>query len=465
MKRFYSIFLAIALTVSAFAFAIAAESDLLIASNPNQGISFSDVDRETETGKAIYKLAEAGILVGDGDGTFRPNDPITRAELSKIVNAIFGYTQPADTGFTDMTEQDWYYSYVLVAKQAGYIVGFHDGTFRGNDFVSREQACTILCRVGGLWDLPFTVAITDPVSDWALPYVNKVLANAQMFLEEGNTFRATENITRAEFSVVFANFLKETTVPTASPSTSTKPVGGGNVIGGGNSGNGGGTTTKKPTTSAAPTTSTEPTATSTATTQPTNSPSASTQPTTTTTPTTPTTPTTTVAPTATVTPTTTVAPTTTVKPTTTVAPTTTVKPTTTVAPTTTVKPTTTVAPTTTVKPTTTPNYAVINYDVVTNLRICSLDLENNIDNFRGANAYEMLWIIKDCIDDAIAKSNSNIIDADFLREEYGDSEIPAAKRYYNAIQQDPEQNAWFNEDLGLLHAATINWLANEFGLI
>lgn len=202
MKKILSVVLAILLAISITP--VLAEDVLLISANPK--IIFSDVEANTEEGKAIYKLAEAGIILGDGDGTFRPDDPITRAELSKIVNMIFSYTDMDETGFNDVTAADWYYDYVLVAKKAGYIVGFQDGSFRGEENVSREQACTILCRVASLYDINLNFEITDEISDWAVPYVQKVLANAQMNLEEGNTFRATENITRAEFSVVFANY-------------------------------------------------------------------------------------------------------------------------------------------------------------------------------------------------------------------------------------------------------------------
>lgn len=221
MKRIFCIILTIALTVASLALPVEAET-LLNASNTTT-VNFSDVDRATIQGQAIYKLAEAGILLGDGDGKFRPYDPITRGELSKIVNAIFGYTEKAESGFADMDGDEWFYPYVLVAKKAGYIIGYDDGTFRADDLVSREQACVILCRVAGLYDLGVTFTITDPVAEWAMPYVQMVLGNGLMSLEAENTFRATQNITREEFCIVFANFLK--TPPTTTPPTPSVSIG------------------------------------------------------------------------------------------------------------------------------------------------------------------------------------------------------------------------------------------------
>lgn len=171
--------------------------------------AFKDVDANSISGQSIYKLVNAGILNGYTDGTFRPNNPITRAELCKIVNLVFNYTEADKENFTDVGTNDWFYSYVAIAKRAGYITGHGDGTFKGNDYLTREQACAIITRVTKLFDLPMTETITDTVSDWAVPYVNKVVANRLMALEAGGKFRATENITRGELTSVMALFVDD----------------------------------------------------------------------------------------------------------------------------------------------------------------------------------------------------------------------------------------------------------------
>ena len=98
-------------------------------------ITFSDVDANTATGANIYKLVNAGILNGYEDGTFRPNNNLTRAELCKIVNLVFNYTEAEELSFSDMSKNDWFYNYVAIAKKAGYITGHADGTFKGNDYI------------------------------------------------------------------------------------------------------------------------------------------------------------------------------------------------------------------------------------------------------------------------------------------------------------------------------------------
>ncbi|MBQ4515853.1 MAG: S-layer homology domain-containing protein [Clostridia bacterium] len=107
-------------------------------------ISFSDVSASTQDGAAIYKLAEKGIINGNPDGTFAPESFVTRAQLCKMVNNIWGFTEMATEGFSDVTKDKWYYSYVLIGKKAGYINGYDDGTFKGDNFVTREQASAII---------------------------------------------------------------------------------------------------------------------------------------------------------------------------------------------------------------------------------------------------------------------------------------------------------------------------------
>jgi len=166
---------------------------------------FVDIVKGSDLETAVKKLVETGIVHGYGDGTFRPSGTLSRAEFCKMVNKLFGYTELDTTGFSDVKPEDWYYNDVLIAKKQGYIMGFEDATFRGDSKVTREQVCTILNRIFGLYTL-FDIQITDTVSDWALSSVKAVVSNGFMNLEPGNTFRATQDMTRQEFATVFVLF-------------------------------------------------------------------------------------------------------------------------------------------------------------------------------------------------------------------------------------------------------------------
>lgn len=244
MKRLISLLLCIMLVLPSI-YVLADE--LAVTSNAQTAVAFTDVDAKTTQGEAIYKLVKNNILVGYGDGTFKPNGFVTRAELVKMVNLVFGYTESDTIGFPDVKNDDWFYPYTLIAKKAGYITGYEDGTFRGTNNLTRQEACVIITRVADLYDILFMENISDEVALWALPYIRKVLSNRLMTLEEGNKFRATENITRGELALVLSHFVKDvpdTPVTPTTPSAPTTPGGTVNTNGGGGGGGGGGATTK-----------------------------------------------------------------------------------------------------------------------------------------------------------------------------------------------------------------------------
>lgn len=170
---------------------------------------FYDLPRDnSEKSQAVYKLADAGIVGGYENGTFRPDNQLTRAELCKIVNLIFDFSTPHTINFADIKNTDWFYGHVLIAKQAGYINGFEDNTFRGNNKLTREQTCAIISRIVKLELKSSDITINDNVSAWASNDVLKVISNGIMPLEENGNFRATENITRAELCMALARYVK-----------------------------------------------------------------------------------------------------------------------------------------------------------------------------------------------------------------------------------------------------------------
>jgi len=169
---------------------------------------FSDLDETYWAYKGIEKLVEAGFIVGYPDGSFQPNGNITRAELIKIVNKVFSYSQKQEsTKFTDVKSDDWFFDNILIAQKVGYIKGYPDDTFRPNENITRQEFCTILDSINGFVELPFENSISDEVSPWAVEYVNKIVSNRIMALDENNKFRATEKVTRAEVCDALAKFV------------------------------------------------------------------------------------------------------------------------------------------------------------------------------------------------------------------------------------------------------------------
>ena len=180
---------------------------------------FSDVPSDSPYADAVNKMVESGIIDGYGDNTFRPENGVTRAEMCKMINLTFNYVEYDEAaGFPDVKEEDWFSPYVLSAQHYAYVEGYEDGTFRPNNNITRQEVCMIINRIVKPADLTlfgFEVDISDEVSDWAREAVEIIVSNNLMPLEENNSFRAKENIKRYELAALLANFV----VPPAEPLT------------------------------------------------------------------------------------------------------------------------------------------------------------------------------------------------------------------------------------------------------
>ena len=184
---------------------------LLFSFQSIYALELKDLDYDTDLGQAVLKMVEAGIINGYPDGTFRQDDYVKRSEFIKILNKTLGFKVKAKIiEFKDIKETDWYYEDLLVAIESGYINGFNDGTFRAEENITREQFCKIIATVLDVVELPFNKEISDDVSEWARPFVNKVVSSRIMLLEEDNKFRAKEPITRGEVCAVLANYIVKT---------------------------------------------------------------------------------------------------------------------------------------------------------------------------------------------------------------------------------------------------------------
>ena len=101
---------------------------------------FMDVSTSHWAFPSINYLTKNIVLNGYLDGTFKPENNITRAEFAKIiVSATDTYDFTATSSFTDVSQDEWYYSYVSTAYKLGYITGYPDGSFHPDDNISRAD--------------------------------------------------------------------------------------------------------------------------------------------------------------------------------------------------------------------------------------------------------------------------------------------------------------------------------------
>ena len=111
---------------------------------------YSDVSADKWYNNAVSTLSRLGVISGYPDGTFRPDASITRAEFAKIAVSFCKYGSTTYSGcFSDVKASDWFSTCVETAKTSNLIAGYPDGTFRPNNAITRAEACTIVNRTLG----------------------------------------------------------------------------------------------------------------------------------------------------------------------------------------------------------------------------------------------------------------------------------------------------------------------------
>ncbi len=108
---------------------------------------FSDVEEGAWYTAYVKYLSNVDIVEGYEDGTFRPNNNITRAEFATIASRFFELEGGQDNNFPDVASDHWAKSYIDSAVIKGWLLGYEDGTFRPDQPIKRSEAVTIINRM------------------------------------------------------------------------------------------------------------------------------------------------------------------------------------------------------------------------------------------------------------------------------------------------------------------------------
>ena len=111
--------------------------------------TFPDVPADAWYATAVNTLASLGMVSGDENGNYRPDAPITRAEFCVIALAFAYEPENAVCYFGDVSRSDWFYTYVAQAASYGWIGGYTNGNFGPNDRITRAQVTTIVNNMLG----------------------------------------------------------------------------------------------------------------------------------------------------------------------------------------------------------------------------------------------------------------------------------------------------------------------------
>jgi len=129
------------------AFIVRAEFGENFAYNPSP--YFTDIPDTHWAFKYIQKMYDEGITTGYSDGTYRPSENVTRAQMATFINkALFGdsFSYTSDEYFSDIPDTHWAFKYIQKMYDEGITTGYSDGTYRPAQYVSRAQMATFIGR-------------------------------------------------------------------------------------------------------------------------------------------------------------------------------------------------------------------------------------------------------------------------------------------------------------------------------
>jgi hypothetical protein len=109
--------------------------------------AFSDVADDAWYTQAVNYLAKIGVLQGYEDGTFQPRRNITRAEFAAIISRFDNDIADSANPFSDVNETDWAFRYIISASAKGWLNGYADGTFLPNESITRAEVVTVINRM------------------------------------------------------------------------------------------------------------------------------------------------------------------------------------------------------------------------------------------------------------------------------------------------------------------------------
>ncbi|MGM9551818.1 MAG: S-layer homology domain-containing protein [Clostridia bacterium] len=150
-------------------------------------------------------------MFGYPDKTFGPNDNMTRAEVATMFTRLMKDKMDSDvvyeSSFSDVTPDAWYYNYVGYIEKFGIITGYEDGTFRPQNTITRAEFVTMASRFATV-SKEFECDFTDVTTEhWAYDYIAFAAGNSWIGGYEDNTFRADNTISRAEVVTIVNNML------------------------------------------------------------------------------------------------------------------------------------------------------------------------------------------------------------------------------------------------------------------
>ena len=185
------------------------------AQETDPGFPFADVAKGSWYYEGVRYAYENGLMSGTGEGTFSPDLPTSRGMLVTILYRLAGSPAAGSASFTDVAKGQWYADGVAWASANGVVSGYPDGSFRPNDTITREQMAAILYQYariqGKLDDSRADLSIfsdLDSLSAYAKEPMSWAVAQGLFSGVSADTLAPGGSTTRAQAAVILTAFSK-----------------------------------------------------------------------------------------------------------------------------------------------------------------------------------------------------------------------------------------------------------------
>lgn len=177
-------------------------------------LTFPDMTVSRWSAPYVSELVSRNILRGYDDGSFKPEQGITREELAVALVRCLGLEgrleSVSDMSFTDNGEiSDWAKKSIALLVEMGIYKGYDDGSFKPARVITRQELSAIIAR--SLTKVAHNVNITfadkDEIGNWAFEAIKKIYALGIIKGYEDNSFRPESFITREEVAAMLYNFM------------------------------------------------------------------------------------------------------------------------------------------------------------------------------------------------------------------------------------------------------------------
>ncbi|WP_161780758.1 S-layer homology domain-containing protein [Tumebacillus flagellatus] len=194
-----------------------------LAASASSTTSYRDLGQADSWAQdAIQTALSLGLMSGDGDGQFRPLAAITRQEAAAVLVRTLNLPTPATetSSFQDVSVSDWSHASIEAAVKAGLMNGDGNRTFRPQDEITREEMAVLLVKASGNQAAAgdnLSVADRDSISPWAKGYVQTALEKGLLH-GDGTNFNPHAHASRQEvamMAVTLAKQLADTQSPSA----------------------------------------------------------------------------------------------------------------------------------------------------------------------------------------------------------------------------------------------------------